>query len=47
VYITVATKLSILLRQYPVVLLALLAALALLGACFGHHGVRGMWDGPI
>ena len=44
---TVATKLSILLRRYPVVMLALLAALALLGACFGHHGVRGMWDGPI
>lgn len=43
-----ATKLSILLRRYPVVTLALLAALALLGACFGHlHGVRGLWDGPI
>jgi hypothetical protein len=25
----------------------LLAAFALLGACFGHHGVRGLWDGPI
>jgi hypothetical protein len=47
VYLTVATKLSILLRRYPVVTLALLAALALLGACFGHHGVRGLWDGPI
>jgi hypothetical protein len=48
VYLTVATKLAILLRRYPVVMLALLAALALLGACFGHHGtVRGLWDGPI
>ena len=46
-FLTVATKLSILLRQYPVVMLVLLAAFALLGACFGHHGVRGMWDGPI
>ena len=46
-YLTVATKLSILLRRYPVVMLVLLAAFALLGACFGHHGVRGMWDGPI
>jgi hypothetical protein len=43
----VATKLSILLRRYPVVTLALLAAFALLGARFGHHGVRGLWDGPI
>jgi hypothetical protein len=43
----VATKLSILLRRYPVVTLALLAALALVAGCFGHHGVRGLWDGPI
>jgi hypothetical protein len=47
VYLTVATTLSILLRRYPVVTFALLAAFALVGACFGHHGVRGMWDGPI
>jgi hypothetical protein len=47
VFLTVATKLSILLRRYPVVALALLAALALIEGCFGHHGVRGLWDGPI
>jgi hypothetical protein len=46
VYLTVAAKLSILLRRYPVVTLALLAALSLVGARFGH-GVRGLWDGPI
>jgi hypothetical protein len=43
----VATKLAILLRRYPVITLALLAALALIGARFGHHGGRGLWDGPI
>jgi hypothetical protein len=47
VYITVATKLATLLRRYPVVTLALLAALSLFEACFGWHGVRGLWDGPI
>jgi hypothetical protein len=47
VFLTVATKLSILLRRYPVVTLALLAALALFEACFGSHGLRGLWDGPI
>ncbi len=46
-FLTVATKLSILLRRYPLVMLALLAALSLLGARFGHHGVHGLWDGPI
>jgi hypothetical protein len=47
VFIPVATKLSILLRRYPVAMLVLLAALALIGARFGQHGVRGLWDGPI
>jgi hypothetical protein len=47
VFLTVATKLAYLLRRYPVVTLALLAALALIEACFGWHGVRGLWDGPI
>ena len=46
-FLTVATKISILLRRYPVVTLALLAALALLEARCGFHGVRGLWDGPI
>jgi hypothetical protein len=47
VYLTVATRLMILNRRYPLVTLALLAAFALLGGRFGHSGVPGMWDGPI
>jgi hypothetical protein len=47
VYSTVASTLLTLLRRYPVITFVLLIALSLLGACFGHHGVRGLWDGPI
>ena len=39
-------KLTHLLRRYPVVLAALLIALSMLGARFGHPGF-GLWDGPI
>jgi len=42
----VATKLVVFLRSYPLVVLALSIAAAVLGARVGHHG-RGLWDGPV
>ncbi|HZQ81644.1 MAG TPA: hypothetical protein VFB25_06680 [Gaiellaceae bacterium] len=46
-----ATKLAELFRRYPVAVLVVLVALALVAAAFGYHpghnGPRGFWDGPI
>jgi hypothetical protein len=49
---TVASKITHLLRRYPVVLALLLVVLSMLGARFGHPGLGGhpgfgLWDGPI
>ena len=41
-----ASKLASLLQRYPLLVLALLVALALVAAVFGKPG-HGLWDGPI
>ena len=40
-----ARKFASMLQRYPLLVLALLVAVALVAACFGKP--HGLWDGPI
>jgi len=42
---TVARKFAVLLHRYPLLVLALLVAAALVASVFGKP--HGLWDGPI